>query len=96
MAAAPVDMWIAHPDMITSAIRLLSWAVASLGAALVGTLLYIWNKTGGKIDSLDAKIERMASGLERLTLTTTAQIAAIEVRCEERHANHRRQTDPIV
>lgn len=91
---APVDMWIAHPDMITSAIRVLAWAVAALGGSLVGTLLYIWNRTGAKIDSLDGKIDRIASGLEKLALTTSAQIAAIEARCEERHSNHRRATDP--
>jgi len=85
--------WIASPDLITHAIRVLSGTVIMLGGGLVGTLLYIWNGTKAEIISLNTKIDRIATGLEALALTTQSKLAAIEVRCDERHTMRRRMTD---
>ena len=87
------EAWIAHPDIITHAIRVLSGSVILLGGGLVGTLLYIWHGTKSEIISLNNKIDRIAVGLEALALTTQSKLSAIEVRCEERHTLRRRQGD---
>ena len=83
------NTWIAHPDVITSAIRVLAGSVLILGGALVGTLLYIWYQTKAEISGLGVKIERIAAGLELLTLTTSTQITEIKTRCKELHTPRR-------
>jgi len=68
-------------------------------------LLYIWNKTDTRIQSVDGKIDRIAISLETLEKTTSAEIAkvkmdvrVIERICLERHGHeglhmHRRAGD---
>lgn len=82
---APDYSWVADPDVITSAIQLLAAAVAGaaalLGAVLTllgGVLAWIWNKT-------DSKIDRIATSLEALTLTTSTELATIKAKCEANH-----------
>ena len=87
------EAWLTSPDLITHAIRVLSGSVIMLGGGLVGTLLYIWNGTKSEIVSLNTKIDRIATGLEALALTTQSKLAAIEVRCDERHTLRRRVED---
>lgn len=96
MAAPQVDMWIAHPDIITAAIRVLAWVSAIIGmilsglfAGMIGTFLYIWNQAKVKVDSIDVKVDRIATGLEHLTLTTSTQITEIKTRCKELHTQRR-------
>lgn len=82
---APDYSWVVDPDVITSAIQLLAAAVAGaaalLGAVLTllgGVLAWIWNKT-------DSKIDRIATSLEALTLTTSTELATIKAKCEANH-----------
>ena len=90
--AAPVDVsWVAHPDIVTSAIKLLAGAVFALGSSLVATLLYIWHQTKGKIDSIDLKVNSIAISLSELAGKMSKDIAEINIRCEERHSNHNRR-----
>ena len=88
--------WIAHPDIITAAIRALVWVAAVVGfvlsglfTALIGTFIYIWREAKVKVDSIDIKVDRIATGLEGLTLSTSTQIAEIKTRCKELHTPRR-------
>jgi len=102
-------VWVANPELVTSAIKLLAGAVVLLGGALVSVVIYVWQdhktsnaalfeglqlKFTAAVTSLDAKIGQLATSMESLALTTSNQITKIDVRCEERHANHNRSTDP--
>jgi hypothetical protein len=86
MASPAPDLnWIADPDIITSAIQVLSWAVVVAGAllsavfsALIAVIVYIWHKT-------DAKVDRIAVSLETLTLTVATEIATIKATCAGNH-----------
>jgi len=95
--AAPEYQWIANPDIITAAIKLLAGAVLSLGGILVAGGKWVASSTmkrvDNRMDSLEIKLDRLANGMEHLALTTSNQITKIEVRCEERHSNHSRRTD---
>ena len=100
MNAAQAAM-IADPDVITAAIQGLAWVAAIiagvisiLGSTLIGTFLYIWHQAKIKVDSIDEKVDRIATGLEHLTLDTKIQIAEIKTRCEEKHTQ-RRSSDII-
>lgn len=48
MAPTDHDFWVAHPDIVTHAIKLLAaaWVVtfSVIGSALVGVILYVWNQ----------------------------------------------------
>ena len=95
--AAPDYQWIANPDIITAAIKLLAGAVLSLGGILVAGGKWVASSTmkrvDNRMDSLEIKLDRLANGMEHLALTTSNQITKIEVRCEERHSNHSRRND---
>jgi len=82
--SAPI--WAIDPLLITTAIKVLAWAVVATGGALIAVLVWIWSKTDGQIDSI-------AKSLESLALTTSIDIASIKTRCEERHTNHSRFDD---
>lgn len=94
---APDFEWIANPDIITSAIKLLAGAVITLGGMLVAggrwVAAYMMKHMNTRMDGMEAKLERVAQGMEHLALTTSNQITKIEVRCEERHSNHHRTGD---
>lgn len=85
--AAPDYNWVADPDIITGAIQLLSWAVVVTGGALITVIVWIFNRT-------DAKVDRIATSLEALTLTTSVRMSNIEMICKINHANHHRQGEP--
>jgi hypothetical protein len=82
---APDLNWVVNPDVITSAIQLLAAAVAAAAAllssilGLLGIVLaWVWNKT-------DTKIDRIATSLETLTVTTSADLASIKATCKANH-----------
>lgn len=82
---APDYNWVADPDIITAAIKLLAGAVIAVGTALItvggaliGVLVWIWNKT-------DTKIDRIATSLESLSLTVAAEVASIKATCKANH-----------
>jgi outer membrane murein-binding lipoprotein Lpp len=97
MAPLPDFQWVANPDIITSAIKLLAGAVITLGGMLVAggrwVAAYMMKQMNTRMDGMETKLERVAQGMEQLALTTTNQITKIEVRCEERHSNHHRSGD---
>lgn len=82
-------VWVANPDLITSAIKLLAGAVITLGGMLVAggryVASYMMKQMNSRMDGMEKKLERLATGMESLALTTSNQITKIEVRCEERH-----------
>lgn len=105
---APDFQWVANPDIITSAIKLLAGAVVALGGMLIaggkwvaGYMMKSMNDRSTSIEAkltlavtdLSGKLDRLATGMEHLALTTSNQITKIEVRCEERHSNHSRRDD---
>lgn len=99
MAAPPEGYtWVAHPDLVVSAIKLLAAAVVLFAGALVSTLLYIWTGTKGQIAGIDAKVDSIAVSLNTLATTTTKEIAVIKATCDERHSQRmtggRRSYDP--
>jgi hypothetical protein len=75
---APDYNWIADPDIITAAIQVLSGAVVVSSGALISVLVWIFNKT-------DAKVDRIATSLETLTLTVSTEIATIKATCKANH-----------
>jgi len=101
---APDWQWVANPDLITSAIKLLAGAVFSsiitLGGIIVAGTKWVATTTmkrvESRMDGFEEKLERVAGGMETLALTTSNQITRIEVRCEERHSNHHRTGDAHV
>lgn len=88
---------IVQPDMITAAIKLLSAAVIALGGMLVGggrwVAVYLAKQMNLRMDGMEAKLGRLADGMESLAFTTSNQITRIETRCDERHLNHKRRDD---
>lgn len=95
--AAPEWQWVANPDVITSAIKLLAGAVITLGGMIVAggrwVAVYMMKQMNLRMDGMESKLGRLADGMEQLALTTSNQITKIEVRCEERHSNHKRKDD---
>jgi hypothetical protein len=108
----PADLptvWVANPELVTSAIQLLSAAVIALGGIIIAggrwIATYMMKQMNDRttslesnfataVKSLEFKFDRLATGVESLALTTSNQITKIEVRCQERHGNHHRQGDP--
>jgi len=94
---APAMEMIVQPDIITAAIKLLAGAVITLGGMLVAggrwVAMYLAKQMNQRMDGMEGKLGRLADGMESLALTTSNQITKIETRCDERHANHRRNDD---
>jgi hypothetical protein len=95
-----LSTWIADPDMITAAIHVLAWiagivgiVLSSLFTGLIATLMYIWKQFRVQVDSLGVKVDRIANGLEHLTLETKTQITEIKTRCDGNHTNQRRRIE---
>lgn len=76
--AAPDYNWVANPDIITSAIQLLAGAVVVTGSALISVVVWVFMRT-------DAKVDRIATSLETLTLTTSVDIASMKATCKANH-----------
>jgi hypothetical protein len=106
MMPAPESVYTVHPDVVSQAIKILAGAVLLLGSSLVGTLLYIWHKSDGRISKVESKIDRIATSMESLDKTLTVKITAVEGQvkaiqevCKERAAScpgghhHNRITD---
>lgn len=70
--------WVANPDIITAAIQLLAGAVVVTGGALISVVVWVFMRT-------DAKVDRIATSLEALTLTTSVDIASMKAKCEANH-----------
>ena len=85
MAPSEPLTWIVDPALVVNAIKLLAGAVALLGSALIGTLLYIWHGTKKEITGLSLKVDSIATSLNTLASTTTTEIAVIKAKCEDRH-----------
>jgi len=88
----PESYYIAHPDVVTAAIKFLCATVFTTGGALIGTLLYIWHKTDGRIATMEVTMGRMATSLEELKTNTATELAgvngdikAMKQLCDERH-----------
>jgi len=106
--AQPTDIsWLANPDMISSAIKVLATVVcaafAFLTTSLVGILLYIWQDHKKAIEKMSAEFKsevgRLAHSLETISETLFDRQRSIEIRmgehetrCEERN-KHRRCDD---
>lgn len=90
-----------YPDQIAYAIKLLVAAICVLATALVGVILYVWNKHTGEVKtiSLDvqAKIEsisvefkteirRVAESLETISSTLFDRQRIIESKVDKRDA----------
>jgi TctA family transporter len=93
--AAPDMQWVANPDVITAAIKLLSGSVIALGGIIVTggrwIAVYLAKQMNKRMDGMEDKLGRLADGMESLALTTSNQITRIETRCDERHLNHKRR-----
>ena len=93
----PDTIYSVHPDVVTQAIKLLCSLVALLGGGFITTLLYIWHKMTGKIDSIGAEMGKISKSIENMDKTTSMEIAGIKIRCSMIHPDnphaHIRATD---
>lgn len=82
-------VWAANPDLVTEAIRLLAGAVISLGGILVIGLKWIaqgiFRQVEKRMEGFEQKLDRVATSLEGLTLTTSVEIAEIKATCKGNH-----------
>ena len=98
-------IWAVNPDIITWAIYTLAAAVLALGGIIVkgGKWIAVYMmkqmdersttieiKLTKAVGDLSGKLDRVATSLETLTLTTSVQIAEIKTNCK---ANHHRSGD---
>lgn len=77
-------VWIAHPDVVTSAIKLLAGVVTLLGATLISVLIYIWQSHKKQQEKIEEKVDKIAVSLEQLAMNFEHRLTTIEARCEER------------
>lgn len=54
----PESIYVAHPDVVSQAIRILAATVGALFTALIAVLLYIWHSHTKKIDDISATMQR--------------------------------------
>jgi len=95
MEAPGKEFIVQYPDQIAYAIQLLVGVVGVLACALVGVILYVWNKHTGEMrqisidvqdkfetisDEFKAEISRVAKTLENISTTLFDRQRLIEIK----------------
>lgn len=80
--------WIANPDAVSFAIKLLVGAVGVCGTALIAVLLYIWHEhkkyVTDIVTEIKTNVEKIAVSLDSMAVNFEHRLTKIESRCEER------------
>lgn len=97
MDAPGKEFIVAYPDQIAFAIKILVGAVVLMGGSMIvgakWIAAYILKHFETQFEKIGQKVDRIADSLGELAGKTSKDIAEINIRCEERHINHRRVTD---
>ena len=104
MEAPGKEFIVAYPDQIAFAIKILVGAVIAMGGSMIIGAKWIagymlrqverdFSSIGHKVDNFGTEVKNLATAMNLLASHTAVDIAKINTRCAELHANHRRFND---
>lgn len=82
---SPEYAWIERPEVIKTAIYVLSSTVVLMGGALISVCVYMYKGMEGRIDRLTNSLESIADKLFTRTDSLEHRVTSVEAECRVRH-----------
>jgi len=80
MATGEEYTWIAHPDVVSTAIYILAATCTLLGGIVIKTFLHIDAKRMGMLESVAADVKKIAEDFQKYTVSGEHRLTEVEGR----------------